>query len=93
MIRTEKADNVWTVIHSRYDEACNAMDPESAVAICWLEPIYNLLTSKARDARSMNCKLIRHALRIKNDETYCFITAFQPCDVFQRDDLKLSPKG
>lgn len=33
MIRTEKAGHVWTVIHSRYAEARNAMDPASADAL------------------------------------------------------------
>lgn len=30
MVRTEKNGSVWTVIHSRFEEARNAMDPESA---------------------------------------------------------------
>lgn len=33
MVRIEKNGKVWTVIHSRFDEARNAMDPASAVAI------------------------------------------------------------
>ncbi len=33
MVRIEKNGRVWTVIHSRYDEARNAMDPASAVAL------------------------------------------------------------
>ena len=33
MVRIEKNDAVWTVIHSRYDEARNAMDPDSADAL------------------------------------------------------------
>lgn len=33
MIRTEKNGHVWTVIHSRYEEARNAMDPASADAL------------------------------------------------------------
>ncbi len=33
MIRIEKAGAVWTVIHSRFAEARNAMDPESADAL------------------------------------------------------------
>ncbi|MBW0091213.1 crotonase/enoyl-CoA hydratase family protein [Pseudonocardia sp. KRD-184] len=33
MIRTEKDGDVWTVVHSRYDEARNAMDPDSADAL------------------------------------------------------------
>ncbi|BBG03428.1 MULTISPECIES: crotonase/enoyl-CoA hydratase family protein [Pseudonocardia] len=33
MIRTEKADDVWTIVHSRFDEARNAMDPASADAL------------------------------------------------------------
>ena len=33
MVRTEKNGHIWTVIHSRFDEARNAMDPESADAL------------------------------------------------------------
>ena len=33
MIRTEKSGAVWTIIHSRFDEARNAMDPDSADAL------------------------------------------------------------
>ncbi|HEU0197682.1 MAG TPA: crotonase/enoyl-CoA hydratase family protein [Nevskiaceae bacterium] len=33
MIRTEKDGHVWTIIHSRYAEARNAMDPASADAL------------------------------------------------------------
>ena len=33
MVRIEKQGAVWTVIHSRYDEARNAMDPASADAL------------------------------------------------------------
>ena len=33
MVRIEKNGSVWTVIHSRFDEARNAMDPPSADAI------------------------------------------------------------
>jgi enoyl-CoA hydratase len=33
MIRTEKNGDVWTVIHSRFEEARNAMDPDSADAL------------------------------------------------------------
>jgi enoyl-CoA hydratase len=33
MIRIEKKGSVWTVIHSRFDEARNAMDPASADAL------------------------------------------------------------
>lgn len=33
MIRTEKDGPVWTVVHSRFDEARNAMDPDSADAL------------------------------------------------------------
>src|SRR6266481_2936036 len=33
MIRIEKKGSVWTVIHSRFDEARNAMDPDSADAL------------------------------------------------------------
>lgn len=33
MVRIEKNGPVWTVIHSRYEEARNAMDPESADAL------------------------------------------------------------
>ena len=33
MVRVEKNDTVWTIIHSRYQEARNAMDPESADAL------------------------------------------------------------
>jgi enoyl-CoA hydratase len=32
-IRIEKADAVWTIVHSRYEEARNAMDPFSADAL------------------------------------------------------------
>lgn len=32
-VSTEKNGNVWTVIHDRFDEARNAMDPDSADAI------------------------------------------------------------
>ncbi|MCG2606863.1 MAG: crotonase/enoyl-CoA hydratase family protein [Achromobacter sp.] len=32
-VRTEKNGAVWTIIHSRFDEARNAMDPESADAL------------------------------------------------------------
>lgn len=32
-VRTEKQGHVWTIIHSRYDEARNAMDPASADAL------------------------------------------------------------
>lgn len=32
-VRVEKQGHVWTVIHSRYDEARNAMDPASADAL------------------------------------------------------------
>jgi enoyl-CoA hydratase len=32
-VRTEKDGAVWTVIHSRFDEARNAMDPDSADAL------------------------------------------------------------
>src|ERR1700736_7043433 len=33
MVRVEKKGPVWTVIHSRFDEARNAMDPASADAV------------------------------------------------------------
>lgn len=33
MVRVEKNGAVWTVIHSRYEQARNAMDPESADAL------------------------------------------------------------
>ena len=33
MIRIEKQGAVWTVIHSRFAEARNAMDPDSAEAL------------------------------------------------------------
>jgi enoyl-CoA hydratase len=33
MVRVEKESSVWTIIHSRFDEARNAMDPESADAL------------------------------------------------------------
>ena len=33
MVRIEKNGAVWTLIHSRYDEARNAMDPASADAL------------------------------------------------------------
>lgn len=33
MVRVEKEGSVWTVIHSRFDEARNAMDPESAQSL------------------------------------------------------------
>ena len=33
MIRIEKSGSVWTIIHSRYDAARNAMDPDSADAL------------------------------------------------------------
>ncbi|MDQ6683742.1 MAG: crotonase/enoyl-CoA hydratase family protein [Pseudomonadota bacterium] len=33
MVRTEKNGSVWTVVHSRFREARNAMDPESAEAL------------------------------------------------------------
>jgi len=33
MIRIEKNGPVWTIVHSRYDEARNAMDPDSADAL------------------------------------------------------------
>ncbi len=33
MVRVEKKDGVWTVIHSRFEEARNAMDPASADAV------------------------------------------------------------
>ena len=33
MVRVEKSGNVWTIIHSRYQEARNAMDPASADAL------------------------------------------------------------
>ncbi len=33
MIRIEKNGSVWTVVHSRFDAARNAMDPESADAL------------------------------------------------------------
>ncbi|MFA7666359.1 MAG: crotonase/enoyl-CoA hydratase family protein [Burkholderiaceae bacterium] len=32
-VRTEKNGAVWTIVHSRFDEARNAMDPESADAL------------------------------------------------------------
>ena len=32
-VRTEKDGVVWTVIHSRFNEARNAMDPDSADAL------------------------------------------------------------
>lgn len=32
-VRIEKSDAVWTVVHSRFEEARNAMDPESADAL------------------------------------------------------------
>ena len=32
-VRTEKDGAIWTVIHSRFDAARNAMDPESADAL------------------------------------------------------------
>jgi hypothetical protein len=32
-VRVETAGPVWTVIHSRHEEARNAMDPESAEAL------------------------------------------------------------
>ena len=33
MVRIEKQGTVWTVIHSRFAEARNAMDPDSADAL------------------------------------------------------------
>ncbi len=33
MVRIEKQESVWTIIHSRFDAARNAMDPESADAL------------------------------------------------------------
>jgi enoyl-CoA hydratase len=33
MVRIEKNEAVWTIIHSRYEEARNAMDPESAAGL------------------------------------------------------------
>ena len=33
MVRIEKKGPVWTVIHSRFAQARNAMDPESADAL------------------------------------------------------------
>ena len=33
MVRIEKNGAVWTVIHSRFEEARNAMDPQSADAL------------------------------------------------------------
>ena len=33
MVRIEKNEAVWTIIHSRFDEARNAMDPDSAEAL------------------------------------------------------------
>jgi enoyl-CoA hydratase len=33
MVRTEKNGPVWTIIHSRFKEARNAMNPESADAL------------------------------------------------------------
>ena len=33
MVRIEKQGAVWTVIHSRFAEARNAMDPDSADAL------------------------------------------------------------
>lgn len=33
MVRIEKSGAVWTIVHSRFDEARNAMDPESADAL------------------------------------------------------------
>ena len=33
MVRIEKNGHVWTVVHSRFEEARNAMDPESADAL------------------------------------------------------------
>ena len=33
MVRVEKAGAIWTVIHSRFEEARNAMDPDSADAL------------------------------------------------------------
>ena len=33
MLRIEKSGSVWTVIHSRFDAARNAVDPESAEAL------------------------------------------------------------
>ena len=33
MVRIEKQGAVWTIIHSRFAEARNAMDPESADAL------------------------------------------------------------
>jgi enoyl-CoA hydratase len=32
-VRTEKNGAVWTIVHSRFEEARNAMDPESADAL------------------------------------------------------------
>ena len=33
MVRIEKNASVWTIIHSRFEEARNAMDPDSADAL------------------------------------------------------------
>ena len=33
-VRIEKNGPVWTVIHSRFEEARNGMDPDSAQALC-----------------------------------------------------------
>src|ERR1700683_4618736 len=33
MVRIEKNDAVWTIVHSRFQEARNAMDPASADAL------------------------------------------------------------
>jgi len=33
MVRIEKNDEVWTIVHSRFQEARNAMDPASADAL------------------------------------------------------------
>ena len=33
MVRIEKRGAVWTVVHSRFAEARNAMDPDSADAL------------------------------------------------------------
>ena len=33
MVRIEKNGKVWTIVHSRFDVARNAMDPDSAVAL------------------------------------------------------------
>ena len=42
-VRIEKNNAVWTIIHSRFEEARNAMDPESADALVAADVAFHLI--------------------------------------------------